>query len=77
MNVALLKKKSSTKKIHNIFHKLSWQTFTSFYLSPPLIPFFFTYHYQSVTSADVKIFVKIFVYILSKKKKKNYMVHVN
>ena len=46
MNVTLLKKKkkkkkSNNKKIHNFFHKLSWPTFTFFYLNPPLTSLFY------------------------------------
>ena len=60
MNLALLKKKSNTQKISQDFsQQLSWQIFTNSHLRPPL-SHFFTYHYYSTTSTDVKYFVKFF-----------------
>ena len=60
MNLVLLKKKSNTQKISQDFlQQLSRQIFTNSHLGPPL-SHFFTYHYYSATSTDVKYFVKFF-----------------
>ena len=77
MNLALLKKKSNTQKISQDFsQQLSWQIFTNSHLSP-LLSHFFTYHYYSSTSTDVKYFVKFFASTKILKKKIFYMVHIN
>ena len=74
VNVILLKYflKKIHKKNHYIFQKLSWQTFTSSYLSPSLTSLFYL-----LTLTGVKSCVKFFLCIDFVKKKKIYVIHVN
>jgi len=71
MNLALLKKKNNTQKISQDFsQQLSWQSFTSFHLGPPLISLFYLpllIYYINRCEKFCQIFC---VYRHSQKKKK-------